>query len=46
LGDDGDGITRYKFLSTTGHLVSESIESAVDGVLSVNLQFKDYYNKD
>jgi hypothetical protein len=46
LGDDGDGITRYKFLSTTGHLVSESIESSVDGVLSVNLEFKDYYNKD
>ena len=46
LGDDGDGITRYEFLSTTGHLVSESIESSVDGVLSVNLEFKDYYNKD
>jgi hypothetical protein len=46
LGDDGDGITRYEFLSTTGHLVSESISSAVDGVLSVNLEFKDYYNKD
>ena len=46
LGDDGDGITRYEFLSTTGHLVSESIESSTDGVLRVNLQFKDYYNKD
>jgi hypothetical protein len=46
LGDDGDGITRYEFMSTTGHLVSESIESTVDGLLSVNLQFKDYYNKD
>ena len=46
LGDDGDGITRYEFLSTTGHLVSESISSSVDGVLSVNLEFKDYYNKD
>ena len=46
LGDDGDGITRYEFLSTTGHLVSESIESSVDGILSVNLEFKDYYNKD
>ena len=46
LGDDGNGITRYEFLSTTGHLVSESIESSVDGVLSVNLEFKDYYNKD
>jgi hypothetical protein len=46
LGDDGDGITRYEFLSTTGHLVSESIETSIDGVLSVNLQFKDYYNKD
>ena len=46
LGDDGDGVTRYEFLSTTGHLVSESIESSVDGVLSVNLEFKDYYNKD
>jgi hypothetical protein len=46
LGDDGAGITRYEFLSTTGHLVSESIESSVDGVLSVNLEFKDYYNKD
>tara|TARA_Y100000356_G_scaffold68904_1_gene56594 strand:- start:373 stop:1320 length:948 start_codon:yes stop_codon:yes gene_type:complete len=46
LGDDGEGITRYKFLSTTGHLVSESIESSIDGVLSVNLEFKDYYNKD
>ena len=46
LGDDGDGITRYEFMSTTGHLVSESIESSVDGLLSVNLQFKDYYNKD
>lgn len=46
LGDDGDGITRYEFLSTTGHLVSESIESSIDGVLRVNLQFKDYYNKD
>ena len=46
LGDDGEGITRYEFLSTTGHLVSESISSSVDGVLSVNLEFKDYYNKD
>lgn len=46
LGDDGDGVTRYEFLSTTGHLVSESISSSVDGVLSVNLEFKDYYNKD
>ena len=46
LGDDGDGVTRYEFLSTTGHLVSESIESSIDGVLSVNLEFKDYYNKD
>ncbi len=46
LGDDGDGITRYEFLSTTGHLVSESIETSIDGVLRVNLQFKDYYNKD
>jgi len=46
LGDDGDGITRYEFLSTTGHLVSESIQSSIDGVLSVNLEFKDYYNKD
>lgn len=46
LGDDGDGVTRYEFLSTTGHLVSESIESSIDGVLRVNLEFKDYYNKD
>ena len=46
LGDDGDGITRYEFMSTTGHLVSQSIETTIDGLLSVNLQFKDYYNKD
>ena len=46
LGDDGQGITRYEFLSTTGHLISESIESSIDGVLRVNLEFKDYYNKD
>ena len=43
---DRDWETRYEFLSTTGHLVSESISSSVDGVLSVNLEFKDYYNKD
>jgi len=46
LWDDGEGVTRYEFFSTTGHLVSENIESSIDGVLRVNLQFKDYYNKD
>tara|TARA_R100000008_G_C3548933_1_gene149220 strand:- start:39 stop:1019 length:981 start_codon:yes stop_codon:yes gene_type:complete len=36
--------TMYEFNSITGQLVAESISTSIDGVLSVNLQFKDYLN--
>jgi hypothetical protein len=51
LDDDSDPlkdngyVTMYKFRSVTGHLVSEKIETAVDGSLSVNLTFKDYLQR-
>jgi len=42
---DNGIITMYDFNSITGQLVSESIDTSTDGVLSVNLEFKDYLNR-
>ena len=44
LKDNGT-TTMYNFHSITGQLVSESIDTSTDGVLSVNLEFKDYLNR-
>tara|TARA_Y100000310_G_scaffold114451_1_gene112946 strand:- start:3844 stop:4821 length:978 start_codon:yes stop_codon:yes gene_type:complete len=43
--EDNGYLTMYEFQSVTGQLVAESIETAVDGSLSVNLSFKDYLQK-
>ncbi len=44
LKDNGT-TTMYDFHSITGQLVSERISTATDGVLSVDLEFKDYLNR-
>ena len=44
LTDNGI-MTMYDFHSITGQLVSERISTATDGVLSVDLEFKDYLNR-
>jgi hypothetical protein len=38
--------TVYKFHSVTGQLVSQSVKTSIDGTLSVDLEFKDYLNRD
>ena len=38
--------TLYNFRSVTGQLVSENINTSIDGVLSVNLGFVDFLNKE
>ena len=45
LNDNGYR-TLYQFRSVTGQLVSENIETSIDGVLSVNLEFVDFLNKE
>jgi hypothetical protein len=43
--EDNGYQTMYEFRSVTGQLVSESINTSIDGTLSVNLEFKDYLNR-
>ena len=38
--------TLYSFRSVTGQLVSQSVDTSIDGVLSVNLEFVDFLNKE
>jgi hypothetical protein len=38
--------TLYNFRSVTGQLISENISTSIDGVLSVNLEFVDFLNKE
>jgi hypothetical protein len=44
--EDNGVRTMYNFNSVTGQLVSENISTAVDGSLSVALEFKDYLQRD
>ena len=37
--------TVYRFNSVTGQLVSQSVKTSIDGTLSVDLEFKDYLNR-
>jgi len=43
--EDNGYKTVYKFNSVTGQLVSQSVQTSIDGTLSVNLEFKDYLNR-
>ena len=38
--------TLYRFRSVTGQLVSQAVDTSIDGVLSVNLEFVDFLNKE
>ena len=41
--EGSESSTVYDFLSVSGNLISESVSTSVDGLLTVNLQFKNYY---
>jgi len=43
--EDNGYRTVYKFNSVTGQLVSQSVKTSIDGTLSVDLEFKDYLNR-
>jgi len=43
--EDNGYKTVYRFNSVTGQLVSQSVKTSIDGTLSVDLEFKDFLNR-
>jgi len=43
--EDNGYRTVYRFNSVTGQLVSQSVKTSIDGTLSVDLEFKDFLNR-